>query len=58
MAEALLGSDLKAWITERRMQGLSHEAIARELWDVTDKKVQVSLYTIRRWADEKKEASA
>ncbi len=52
MVDVLLqdqGSSLREFLTEHRGRGATYEAIAQELYAVTEKAVSVSYQTIRRW---------
>ena len=55
MVDALLqgqSTSLRDFLTEHRGRGATYEAIAQELYAVTDKTVSVSYQTIKRWLDE------
>lgn len=52
LATALLGRDVRTWITDRRAEGISWRHIAADLAYETDGQVFVSHETIRNWASE------
>lgn len=47
LVDRILGGTLNAWLTERRDQGLSYDAIARQL--ERDHGVSVTSETVRTW---------
>ncbi len=49
LIRAVLGSDPISFARQKRDEGLTYQAIARELYLVTDGKVDVSFSTIRNW---------
>lgn len=48
-ADHVLGGRLDAFVAEHRAQGIGWEAIAKELWDCTDHKINLSGQTLRAW---------
>lgn len=50
LAETILGTDLQAWISERRRTGRSWRLIARDLYEATDRQIDVTHETVRTWA--------
>lgn len=55
-ADHVLGGRLDSFVTEHRARGVSWEAIAKELWDYTGHKINLSGQTLRGWYTEKQSA--
>ena len=53
LATLLLGEPVLDWIAQRRAQGKTWRAIARELDQRTDHRVDVTYETLRIWAGER-----
>lgn len=49
LADHVLSGRLDAFVEEHRAQGVGWEAIAKELWDVTEHKINLSGQTLRSW---------
>jgi hypothetical protein len=49
LADHVLGGRLDAFVAEHRAQGVGWEAIAKELWDCTGHKINLSGQTLRGW---------
>ncbi len=49
LAAHRLGGDPLAFVRTKRDEGLSYQAIARELYLATEGKVDVSFSTVRNW---------
>lgn len=56
MADAILhdrqNTSLRDFLADQRSQGRTYEAIAQELYAVTDRAVSVSYQTIKRWLED------
>lgn len=50
LASHYLGQDVRAWINERRAEGVAWRWIARELAEATDGTVDVTHESVRSWA--------
>jgi hypothetical protein len=48
-ADHVLRGRLDDFVLEHRAQGVSWEAIAKELWDCTGHKINLSGQTLRQW---------
>jgi hypothetical protein len=48
-ADHMLGGRLDAFVAEHRAQGIGWDKIARELWDCTEHKINLSGQTLRDW---------
>lgn len=49
LASILLGSDVRAFISEKRSAGRAWRFIARDLYDATDGQIDVTYETLRQW---------
>lgn len=52
LASILLGQDVREWIAGRRNDGRSWRLISRDLYEATNKQVDVTHEAIRSWAVE------
>lgn len=52
LASILLGQDVRDWIRARRDEGRSWRMISRDLYDQTNKQVDVTYEALRAWLDE------
>ena len=52
LASILLGQDVREWITGRRDDGRSWRLISRDLYEATNKQVDVTHEAIRSWVTE------
>jgi hypothetical protein len=55
-ADYVLHGRLDAFVEERRARGIGWETIARDLWDYTEHRVNLSGQTLRGWYVQKKSA--
>lgn len=52
LASLLLGSDVRAFIAEKRAAGRPWRFIARDLYEATDGQIDVTHETLRQWYGE------
>lgn len=52
LASILLGQDVREWIAGRRNDGRSWRLISRDLYEATNRQVDVTHEAIRSWAVE------
>lgn len=52
LANVLLGQDVRDFIAERRTAGRAWRLIARDLYEATDRQVDVTHETLRSWFGE------
>lgn len=52
LASILLGQDVRQWLRAERAAGRSWRVISRNLYESTNRQVDVTYETLRSWADE------
>ena len=52
LASIILGQDVREWITQRRDEGRSWRLISRDLYEATNRQVDVTHESIRSWVIE------
>ena len=52
LADHLLKDGLRFYLAEKRHQGASLEQIARDIYYDTDRQVEITFTTVRRWLEE------
>lgn len=52
LASLILGRDVRDFIAERRAEGRSWRLVARDIYDATNQRVDVTYETVRQWCDE------
>ena len=52
LASIILGQDVREWITQRRSDGRSWRLISRDLYEATNRQVDVTHESIRSWVIE------
>ena len=52
LASIILGQDVREWIVRRRSDGRSWRLISRDLYEATNKQVDVTHESIRSWVIE------
>ena len=52
LASILLGQDVREWIGQRRSDGRSWRLISRDLYEATNKQVNVTHEAVRSWVTE------
>ena len=57
LASIILGQDVREWITQRRSDGRSWRLISRDLYEATNRQVDVTHESIRSWVTEGEDAS-
>ena len=58
LATLLIGTDLEAFVRERRTAGTSWRHIARAIYEATDGQVDVTHETLRNWYPDDEAVSA
>lgn len=56
--DAILGGKLEEFVTTRRAEGRAWRHIATDLFEATDRKVDVTSETLRQWFPEDREPEA
>ena len=49
LASILLGQDVREWISQRRTDGRSWRLISRDLYEATNRQVDVTHESVRSW---------
>ena len=52
LASILLGQDVRQWLRNERAAGRSWRVISRNLYESTNRQVDVTYEALRSWADE------
>lgn len=52
LASILLGQDVREWIGHRRTDGRSWRLISRDLYEATNRQVDVTHESVRSWVTE------
>lgn len=58
LAGMILGEPVHDWILKRRSEGKSWRIVARDLYEVTNHRIDVTYETVRLWADDTEKAAA